>query len=130
MSMKILNPKGIYNSQSHYSGVKSGNMIYTSGRVPLDPKDNVVAPNDARRQTERIMEDLKLILAEGGATFQNVVYVHTYYVYNGDGPAISEVRRRYMGDHYPPHTGTKVDNPSWKERGIRLEIEMVAMVED
>jgi 2-iminobutanoate/2-iminopropanoate deaminase len=128
--MKILNPKGMYHSSRYYSGVRAGNMIFTAGRVPIDPEGNVVAPNDAREQTEQIMQDLEQILAEGGATLQNVVYVHTYFLYGEDMPAIHEVRQRYMGDHYPPHTGTKVDSSSWVERGIRLEIEVFAVVED
>lgn len=130
MSMKTLNPEGIYNSPLYCSGGKAGNTIYTAGIVPLDLEGNVVAPNDARRQTEKIMKDLKLILAEGGATLQDVVYVHTYFVHNEDMPVIHEVRQRYMGDHYPSHTGTKVDNTSWVERGIKLEIEVIAVVED
>lgn len=130
VTMQILNPKNTYNSSRYYSGVKAGNMIFTAGRVPLDLEGNVVTPNDARAQTEHIMEDLKLILAEGGATLQDVVYVHTYCLYGEDMPVIHEVRQRYMGDHYPPHTGTRVDNPSWVERGIRLEIEVIAVVED
>jgi len=128
--MQILNPKSIYNSPRYYSGVKAGNTIYTAGRVPIDLEGNVVAPNDARAQTEHTMEDLKLILAEGGATLQDVVYVHTYSLHGEDMPVIHEVRQRYMGDHYPPHTGTRVDNPSWVERGIRVEIEVIAVVED
>ncbi len=45
-------------------------------------------------------------------------------------PIIHEVRQRYMGDHYPPYAGSKVDSLSWVERGIRLEIEIVAIVEE
>jgi 2-iminobutanoate/2-iminopropanoate deaminase len=128
--MKILNPKTIYNSPRYYSGVRAGNMCFTAGRVPLDPDGKVVAPNDARAQTKNIMEALQLILAEGGATLQDVVYVHTYFLCAEDMPVIHEVRQRYMGQHYPPHTGSKVDSQSWVERGIRLEIEVFAVVED
>jgi len=128
--MKILNPKHIYNSPRYYSGVRAGNMIFTAGRVPLDPEGHVVTPNDARAQTENIMEALQSILVEGGATLQDVVYVHTYFLDGEDMPVIHEVRQRYMGDHYPPHTGSKVDSPSWVERGIKLEIEVIAVVED
>lgn len=35
-----------------------------------------------------------------------------------------------MGDHYPPQTGLKVDSPSRVERGIRLEIEVMVVVEE
>ena len=130
MSIIALNPKSIYNSPRYYSGVKAGNMIFTAGRVPFDLEGNVVAPNDARAQTEFIMEDLKTILTEGGGTLQDVVFVHTYCLYGEDMPVIHEARQRHMGDHYPPHTGTKVDNPSWVERGMRLEIEVIAVVGD
>ena len=128
--MKILNPKTIYNTPRYYSGVRAGNMIFTAGRVPLDIDGNVVAPNDARAQTENIMESLQAILAEGGATLQDVVYVHTMYLDGADMPAIHEVRERFMDGHFPPHTGSKQDSQSWVERGIRLEIEVIAVVED
>jgi len=128
--MKILNPENIYNSPRYYSGVKAGNMIFTAGRVAYNLERNVVAPNDARHQTEKIMDDLKLILAEGGATLQDVVCVHTYFLHGEDMPVVHEVRQRYMGGHYPPHTGIKVDSPSWVEQGIRVEIEVMAVVED
>ncbi len=110
--------------------MRAGNLIFTAGRVPLDGEGNVFASNDARAQTENIMEALKLILEEGGATLQDVTYVHTYFLYEEDMPVIHEVRQRFMGDHYPPHTGSKVDSQSWVERGIRLEIEVFAVVED
>jgi 2-iminobutanoate/2-iminopropanoate deaminase len=128
--MKILNPKNMFHSPRYYSGVRAGNMIFTAGRVPIGPDGNVVAPNNAEIQTEHIMQDLQTILAEGEATLQDVVYVHTYYLDAADMPIIHEVRQRFMGDHYPPHTGTKVDSPSWVERGIRLEIEVIAVVEE
>ena len=128
--MEILNPDSIYNSPRYYSGLKVGHTIYTAGRVPIDFEGNVVAPNDAGAQTHQIMEDLQTILAEGGATFQDVVHIRTYYLDEADWPAIHEVRQRFMGDHYPPHTGAKNDSQSWRERGIRLEIEAIAVIED
>jgi 2-iminobutanoate/2-iminopropanoate deaminase len=105
-------------------------MIFTAGRVPLDPNGEVIAPNDAATQTEHIMSDLGKILAEGGAGLKDVVYVHTYFLNNEDMPKIHEVRQRFFGDHYPPHTGTKVNKPDWERRGIRVEIEVIAVVAD
>jgi len=125
-----LNPEGIYNSARYYSGIKAGTMIFTAGRVALDLDGKVIAPHDARAQTEFIMQDLKTILAEGGATLQDVVYVHTYCLHGDDMPIIHEVRQRHMGNHYPPHTGNRVENRDWVERGIRVEIEVIAVVSD
>lgn len=129
IGVKILKPAGIYHSQRYASGVKAGNTIYTAGRVPIDIEGNVVAPNDGRAQTEQIMECLRVILAEGGATLQDVVYVHTYHLRSEDMPVIFEVLHRHM-DHRPPHTGTKMDSEYWVQSGIRLEIEVIAVVGD
>ena len=46
------------------------------------PFPQQVDGNDARAQTKQIMEYLKLILAEGGATLQAVVYVHVYFLHS------------------------------------------------
>ena len=124
--MQILNPEDIYHSPRYYSGVKAGNMIFTAGRVALNLDGSVFAPGDTRRQVEHIMECFKVILAEGGATFQDVVKINTYYVDDSDGPVIHEVRQRYMGDHYPPHTGTKVANLDPPD--LKVEIEVTAVI--
>jgi len=128
--MQILNPEGIYNFPGFASGVKVGNTIYSAGRVPINLEGNVIAPNDARTQTEHVMEDLKAILSEGGATLQDVVYMHTYTLHSDDKPIIHKTRQRYLGDHFPPHTGSMTSDPSWVERGIRVEIEVIAVLED
>jgi len=128
MKPRLLNPADSYNSPRYYSGIRSSNLIFTAGRVSLDRNGEVVAPNDAATQTEHIMTDLEKILAEGGACLQDVVYVHTYFLHTADMPKIHDVRQRFFGDHYPPHTGTKVDKPDWERRGIRLEIEVIAVV--
>ena len=125
-----LNPEGIYNSPNYYSGLKAGDFIFTAGRVPVDETGDVVSPNDAEAQTKKIMEDLESILEEGGATLQDVVHINTLYFSGDDMPIIHEVRQDYFGEHYPPHTGIQNKSRSWEESGIRLEIEVMAVIED
>jgi 2-iminobutanoate/2-iminopropanoate deaminase len=128
--MQILKPAGIFASPHYHPGVRAGNMIFTAGRVPIAPDGSVFAPNDPRAQTAQILDSLKLILAEGGATLNDITYIHTYYLRQEDMTAIFEVIHQYFGDHRPPHTGSHQDSASWVERGIRLEIEVVAVVEN
>jgi len=130
MPIQALNPSTIYNSPRYASGMRAGNILFTAGRVPLDRDGNVVAPEDASKQTEHIMRDLQEILSDGGAQLSDVVYVHTYFVASEDMPGIHEVRQRFFGDHFPPHTGTQVEKPDWKCRGIRVEIEVAAVIEE
>ena len=77
----------------------------------------------------RILNCLEAILAEGNATLQDVVHIHTYYLYQEDMPAIFEVLQARMGTMLPPHTGSHQSSSSWEERGIRLELEITAVIE-
>lgn len=126
--MRYLNPEGIYHSARYHSGIRAGNTIYTAGRVPVDLAGKIVAPNNARAQTEKILEDLQLILAEGGARLEDVVMIRTYHLYTEDMATIFEVLMRQWGGKLPPHTGIRVDHDFWVANGTRLEIEVVAMV--
>jgi enamine deaminase RidA (YjgF/YER057c/UK114 family) len=127
--MKILKPETIFCSPHYAPGLLAGNTIYTAGRVPVDLNGEIVAPHDARAQTEQILDCLEAILAEGKATLKDVVSIHTYYLLEEDMPAIFEVLHARMGTILPPHTGSNQSSASWEKRGIRLELEMTAVVE-
>jgi len=128
--MQIINPTSIFNSPRYASGVRAGNTIYTAGRVPINPDGSVFAPNDPSAQADQILECLKIILAEGGASLKDVVLIHTYYLYQEDMTPIFEMLQKHFDGYRPPHTGMRQDSTSWKERSIRLEIELVAVVEE
>jgi 2-iminobutanoate/2-iminopropanoate deaminase len=128
--MKILKPKHIYCSPHYAPGVLTGNTIYTAGRIPVDQNGDIVAPKDPRAQTEQILDCLEAILAEGRATLKDVVHLHTYYLYQEDMPVIFEVLHARMGKPLPPHTGSRQVSSAWEERGIRLEIEVTAVIEE
>ena len=128
--MKILKPNNVYASPRYAPGILAGNTIYTAGRIPIDADGNIVAPHDARAQTEQILDCIEAILAEGGAGLKNVVNIHTYYLVEEDMPAIFEVLHARIGPYLPPHTGSHQSSSSWEERGIRLELEITAVIED
>ncbi len=127
--MEFLKPDSIFASPKYNPGIKVNNTIYTAGRVPVDINGDIVSPNDAKNQTVQIMECLKVILAEGGATLNDVVYIHTYYLHEEDMAEIFGVYQDFFGDHKPPHTGSRQDSKSWEKKGIRLEVEVTAVVE-
>lgn len=61
-------PIGPYNQ-----AVLSGNTLYISGQIPIDPKTGNLVEGDIRKETQQSMENLKAILTEAGMTFENVV---------------------------------------------------------
>lgn len=128
--MKILKPDSIYASPRYAPGILAGNTIFTAGRIPIDIDGNIVAPHDARAQTEQILDCLEKILAEGGAGLKDVVNIHTYYLHEDDMSAIFEVLHTRIGSYLPPHTGSHQSSSSWEKKGIRLELEITAVIEN
>ena len=61
-------PIGPYNQ-----AVLSGNTLYISGQIPIDPGTGELVAGDIRNETRQCMENLKAILTEAGMTFENVV---------------------------------------------------------
>lgn len=65
---KAPSPIGPYNQ-----AVLSGNMLYTSGQIAINPATNELETENLEDETRLVMENLKAILTEAGMTFENVI---------------------------------------------------------
>ena len=91
----LLNPPGLPAPISHYSnGVKVGDTVYVSGQVALDGEGRLVGPGDVVAQTRQVLDNIRRVLAAGGATLDDVVKV-TVFLANVDE------RRPARGEHAP-----------------------------
>ena len=94
--------------------VRAGNLLFVSGQIPLDPATGQLIPQDTiQDQTARVLENLKAILAQAGATLDNVVkttvflkdmedFVEMNRVYKTFFAADCPARRPHMGEISPP----------------------------
>ncbi|MGL5317613.1 MAG: RidA family protein [Bacteroidales bacterium] len=53
--------------------IKTGNMLFVSGQLPIDPATGEFAPGGIKEQTAQAFANIKAILAEAGATTDNIV---------------------------------------------------------
>src|SRR3989442_13213756 len=53
--------------------IVAGNLVFTSGQIPLDPATQQMVQGDARAQAERVMDNLAAVLAAAGTSFGEVV---------------------------------------------------------
>ena len=81
---------------------------------------------DVARQTEQVMENLKLALAAAGATFDDVVKITTYMTDVTRFAELAAVRSRYLTPPYPAATLLEVKQLMWPE--MLVEIEAIAVV--
>src|SRR5689334_9679532 len=90
-------------------GVRLGQMLYCAGQIPLDPAHpSGPLPADIRAQTERVLENVKLILEDQGLTFAHVVKTTVFMTNLADFTAMNEVYARYFTADFPARSTVQV----------------------
>jgi len=134
MEKFVLRPKGVH-APSDYSPafkVEGKKMLFVSGQIPLDSSGNLVGHGDLRAQVKQVLENMKLVLEEGGADFSNIVKCTTYLRNFEDVEKFRQIRKElfppYLSDNiYPPNTLLVVD--SLYSKDILIEIEAIAVTD-
>ena len=108
-------------------GIKTpaGNMVFVSGQVSRNAQGEIVGVGDIEAQTRQVLENVKAVLAQGGATLDDVVKVTVFVTDVGDYAAIHKVRGEYFKSDYPASTMVEVKalvNPD-----LKIEIEAIAV---
>jgi reactive intermediate/imine deaminase len=104
--------------------VRSGQLVFLSGQVPLDPATGQLAEGDIAAQTRRAMDNLGAVLAAAGCSFGDVVRTTIYLVDLGNFAAVNEAYATYFAPPYPARATVQV---SALPRGAAIEIDMVAV---
>ncbi len=102
----------------------SGELVFLSGQIPLDPATGKLVEGDIAAQTRRVMENLRAVLAAAGCTFRHVVRATIYLVDLGHFAAVNEAYGSYLEPPYPARATVQV---SALPRGAQVEIDMIAV---
>ena len=114
-------PVGPYNQ----AVAVTGQLLFVSGQIALDPASGeLVGRGDVVAQTEQVIANLKAILAEAGATFDNVVKTTVFLKDMGDFGTVNDVYAKYFGgDSAPARACVEVAR---LPKDVAVEIECVA----
>jgi aminoacrylate peracid reductase len=97
MSKQVLIPPGSPPPIAPFSpATKSGNTIYTSGLLPFDKDGKLIGAGDIKAQTRAVLENIKAVLAAGGATLADVTISHVFITDLGNFSAMNEVYAEYF----------------------------------
>ena len=103
--------------------IVSGKHLFTAGQIALDPATMVLVEGGVAEQTERVLENLRAILAAGGSDFSRVVKATVFLTDMADFPAMNEVYTKAFGAHRPARSTVAV---AGLPKGARVEIDVVA----
>jgi len=90
-------PIGPYNQ-----AVLTGNMLYISGQIALNPDTNELETEELQNETKRVMENLKAILTEAGMSFENVIKTSIFISDMNNFAKINEVYGSYFDAETAP----------------------------
>src|SRR5919197_1489036 len=92
---RYLRPKGLPDtdrSMGYSYGIRVGDTIWVSGQVAKNERNEIVGGSDVAAQTEQCFRNIATILAEGGATLDDVVQLNIFIKEASMGPQVQKVR--------------------------------------
>jgi 2-iminobutanoate/2-iminopropanoate deaminase len=104
---------------------KHGDTIYITGAPPFDPVTGEIFTGSIERQTELVLDQLKLCVETAGSSMADVLKVNVYVTSVDMFPAVNEVYRRYFPENWPARIFINV--PAWAG-GFDIEIDCIAAV--
>lgn len=102
---------------------RAGDTVYVSGFPPFDPGTGEVADAPIRRQTELVLDQMKLCLETAGTSLQNVLKCTVYCTSVNMFPAVNEIYARYFPANPPARVFVNV--PAWPGH-FDIEIDCIA----
>ena len=128
---RFLNPTTMPATRGYTHVVETtglGRTVYLSGQLGMTPDGKFAgSPGDFKAQAEQCFANMKLALAEVGATFEHVVKVTAFFVDMAHLPLYFEVRDRYVNTKAPP-ASTAIQISRLAREPALFEIEAIAVV--
>ena len=105
--------------------IKVGNLVYTSGQIPIDPATDNFVEGGIKEQTRQSLTNVQAILKEAGLTMENVVKTTVFVADMNDFADMNTVYAEFFAEPYPARSAVAVKT---LPKGALVEIEVVAAV--
>jgi reactive intermediate/imine deaminase len=103
--------------------IRSGELLFLSGQIPLDPATGELVGGDIEVQTRRVLDNLSAILQRAGGSLGDVVKTTIYLVDLGEFAAMNAVYATYFAAPAPARATVQV---AALPKGAHIEIEAIA----
>lgn len=119
----ISTPKAPAAIGPYSQAIQVGNLVYTSGQIPIDPATGVFVEGGIKEQTRQVLSNVKAILQEVGLTMSHVVKTTVFMADMGDFADMNAVYAEFFSEPYPARSAVAVKT---LPKGALVEIEVVA----
>jgi 2-iminobutanoate/2-iminopropanoate deaminase len=105
--------------------IQVGNLVYTSGQIPIDPATGMIVKGGIKEQTLQSLTNVRAILEEVGLTMSNVLKTTVFMADMGDFADMNSVYAEFFTEPYPARSAVAVET---LPKGALVEIEVIAEV--
>ena len=106
--------------------IKVGNLLYTSGQIPIDPATGNIVSGDIKEQTRQALSNIKAILEEAGLTMNNVVKTTVFLTNMEDFTEMNSIYAEFFSEPFPARSAVAVRT---LPKGVLVEIEAIGAAE-
>ena len=107
-------------------GFQAGNMIFTSGQLPLDPNTNAFVEGGVKEQTAQSLKNVIAVLNAAGAEMKDVISTTVYLSDMNNFAAMNAVYAEFFTENYPARTCVEVAR---LPKDALVEISVIAVKE-
>ena len=103
--------------------VRTGDLLFCAGQIPIEPATGNLVAGDIKVQTERVLQNVKAILDDQKLTFAHVVKSTVYLTNLADFAGMNEVYAKYFTADCPARSTIQV---AALPKGANVEIEVIS----
>lgn len=104
-------------------GIKSGELVFVSGQLPIDPVTGAFPEGDIQTRTRQVIGNVEAVLRKSGCGLDDVVKTTVFLVDMGDFQAMNEVYAEHFQQPYPARSVFQVGA---LPKGADVEMEAIA----
>lgn len=105
-------------------GISAGNLVITSGQLPVDPATGAFAEGGIQEQTRHALKNVQAVLAAAGLTMANVIKTTVFLKDMNDFAAMNEAYAAFFPSNPPARSAVEVAR---LPKDARIEIEAIAV---
>ena len=111
---------------TYSQGIKSGNLVFTSGQIPLNPKTGELINGDFKMEISQVLTNLNAVLKSGGSSLKKAIKLTVFLTDLSYFPQVNEVFKEFFPENPPARSAVQV---SALPMDAKIEIEAVGSVE-
>ena len=111
---------------TYSQGIKSGNLVFTSGQIPLNPETGELINGDFKMEISQVLTNLNAVLKSGGSSLKKAIKLTVFLTDLSYFPQVNEVFKEFFPENPPARSAVQV---SALPKNAKIEIEAVGSIE-